>query len=917
MKRGLRIFGLLVLLGLWARGQQMRPSIRNYGVNDFQTASKNWGLDTDSRGELYAANNKGLLHFNGEHWELYRLPNHTVIRSVACVGNRVYTGSYEEFGYWEPDRKGTLVYTSLTSLIRDHVFTSEEFWQILPVGEDIWFRSFSSLYRYDGEEIQVMNPPFVVTAIALWEDTLWMAGGHQAIYRIRDDDWELVLEDPALKDRVVADLEPSPAGLLIGTKLHGCYRFDGSELHPLPETINAPLREYQLNKIYTLSDGKWAFGTIKNGVYLYDRVNDQFEVFSRQEGMQNNTVHSFAQFGDQLWTGLDNGIDRFHLNNYLTFYTDYSGVVGTSYDLGFRDTTLYMGTNTGVYYFEGSSLRFVEGSQGHVWDLEEIGDDLFCGHNTGTFRVGKEFFEPLSEYAGGYTMVRIPESEGDFLQGTYVGLARFRNGGDGDWLVSYLEGMQEPIKYLTFEDERTVWAAHSYKGVYRIALNKGRDSISEIRAFTESELPNIYNVRLYRIKNQIILQSEGDWFRYDPIQDRVLSFEEFSAYSHMELLYYDEERFWFVDESDSRVITVTDLKDFQVILDDQELRRRLTAESDRVVRKNDSIYYITLSDGFARLNFNAFVGKSEARDLPVPNFYRVADAGGKHPLDSALRFTNRMAREIEIAVAAPSLTQARYQFELTGPIRQIGLTENGTLVFQNLPFGQYELQVRTIRIGNQRSEEATLSFYVEPPWYLSRWSLFAYVFLAVGAVFAMRAYNRRKYDRKKVKLEENLQREQAAHLARLEKDKMAREIKQKQKELARSTMDLARKNELILELKNMLTANKDSLGNRQGYRKFIKKLNNSINNKQDWKRFELSFKELHEDFFEKLLEQYPELTPKDLRLCAYLKMNLASKEIAPLMGISVRGVEIHRYRLRKKLRLDSSQNMSNYLITFR
>ena len=89
-----------------------------------------------------------------------------------------------------------------------------------------------------------------------------------------------------------------------------------------------------------------------------------------------------------------------------------------------------------------------------------------------------------------------------------------------------------------------------------------------------------------------------------------------------------------------------------------------------------------------------------------------------------------------------------------------------------------------------------------------------------------------------------------------------------------------------------------------------------MNDSEDWKRFEVNFKELHEDFFERLLKEFPKLTPKDLKLCAYLKMNLSSKEIAPLMGISLRGVEIHRYRLRKKLQIETSEYLSSFLITF-
>jgi AraC family transcriptional regulator, chitin signaling transcriptional activator len=94
----------------------------------------------------------------------------------------------------------------------------------------------------------------------------------------------------------------------------------------------------------------------------------------------------------------------------------------------------------------------------------------------------------------------------------------------------------------------------------------------------------------------------------------------------------------------------------------------------------------------------------------------------------------------------------------------------------------------------------------------------------------------------------------------------------------------------------------------------MNKINNAIKNKDEWKVYETNFNELHEDFFKELLQAYPNLSNKDLKLCSYLKMNLSSKEIAPLMGISVRGVEVHRYRLRKKMGLDSKENLTNFMI---
>jgi DNA-binding CsgD family transcriptional regulator len=80
--------------------------------------------------------------------------------------------------------------------------------------------------------------------------------------------------------------------------------------------------------------------------------------------------------------------------------------------------------------------------------------------------------------------------------------------------------------------------------------------------------------------------------------------------------------------------------------------------------------------------------------------------------------------------------------------------------------------------------------------------------------------------------------------------------------------------------------------------------------------FEHLFDQAHENFFKRLKTSFPDLTTSDLRLCAYLRLNLSSKEIAPLLNISVRGVEEKRYRIRKRLGLSSDQGLSDFIVSF-
>ncbi len=89
-----------------------------------------------------------------------------------------------------------------------------------------------------------------------------------------------------------------------------------------------------------------------------------------------------------------------------------------------------------------------------------------------------------------------------------------------------------------------------------------------------------------------------------------------------------------------------------------------------------------------------------------------------------------------------------------------------------------------------------------------------------------------------------------------------------------------------------------------------------MTSEESWRIFEDNFNEVHEDFLKRLKVQFPDLSPGDLKLAAYLRMNLSSKEISPLLFISVRSIENKRSRLRKKLGLKEEDNLVDFIICF-
>jgi DNA-binding CsgD family transcriptional regulator len=151
--------------------------------------------------------------------------------------------------------------------------------------------------------------------------------------------------------------------------------------------------------------------------------------------------------------------------------------------------------------------------------------------------------------------------------------------------------------------------------------------------------------------------------------------------------------------------------------------------------------------------------------------------------------------------------------------------------------------------------------------------------------------------------------ENSKQIIKLNNEKLRNDIEGKNRELATSTMSIIKKNEFLNDIKNELMN-----GGEKSISKVIRIIDKDLNNTDDWKMFQEAFNNADKKFLRKIKTKHPDLTPNDLRLCAYLRLNLSSKEIAPLLNISPRSVEVKRYRLRKKMQLDHDINLTNYII---
>jgi len=193
-----------------------------------------------------------------------------------------------------------------------------------------------------------------------------------------------------------------------------------------------------------------------------------------------------------------------------------------------------------------------------------------------------------------------------------------------------------------------------------------------------------------------------------------------------------------------------------------------------------------------------------------------------------------------------------------------------------------------------------------------------YVFVALlGSILIHNSY-RRFYHKRQEKLIAENKREMELTKAQNEKEiikikneQLKEEFKSKSNELAASTLSIIKKNELLSKVKDQLLSNVED---KTTVRPIINIIDKSLNQNDDWELFKEAFNNADRKFLKKLKKAHPNLSPNDIRLCAYLRLNLSSKEIAPLLNISARSVEIKRYRLRKKMDLSHDDNLVNYIL---
>ena len=590
----------------------------------------------------------------------------------------------------------------------------------------------------------------------------------------------------------------------------------------------------------------------------------------------------------------------------------------------------------------------VQNTSGQSWGLSLINNKLLLGHHEGAFYVNNNSATSFSSKPGfwNFTPLGNMSPASIVVGGTYRGLTIFDAKANQLFQTLDIPNFIESSRYVTIDGEENIWVSHPYHGVYKIEKNS--DGQYTTKQYQKKEgLPALLNNHIYKIKNRIVVGTENGVYEYNSEKDR---FEVASSYTSLignqSIRYLKEDKegnIWFIHEKVLGVIDYTSNQPQVIYI--PELNAKMLSGFEYIYAIDGSNIFLGGEKGFYHINYEKYKKLAPALNVQIRSVHIIDNLdstlfGGyfKNVNENQEQEPNNIPQVAYrfktmhfdfTSVAFGFQNNLEYSYRLKGfENNWSGWTKRTEKEYTNLVPGSYTFEVKVRNNLGNESAVSSYQFKINAPWYRT---LFAYLlyFIAIGfGVYKLHIYQRKKFKAQQQKYEQEQQRLRYIHeleinksetdIVTLQNEKLEVEIEYKNSELASSAMHIVKKGELLTKVKSELGSIIKKIDNEYAItelKKMVKALNEDENLDQEWEYFTKHFDKVHSDFIVKLKEKHSNISNNELKLCAYLRMNLSTKEIAQLMNISVRGVEISRYRLRKKLNLATDTNLFDYLIT--
>lgn len=921
------------------------PIITNYAAGDYNGGLQNWALSQGVNGEIFIGNSTGLLCFDGYTWSNYQMPGNQSVRSILVDEGLIYVGTYEDFGYFGRNSFGELEYVSLWNLMNDIETHNDEIWNILKVGECIYFQSFSSWFKYDGKSVTVhYHPDYLPLYFHEACGRIYVQMVNGDFYLLEDDEYKLRIERKALNnDAVVALIPTAGEQMILCTEWNGLFTYDGTTVSPLPTSIDHELKTQQMNRAVMIpSDSTIVLGTIRSGIYAIDRNGKQKWHYDVNNGLYNNSVlRLLCDRDNNIWAALDIGVALIRTGSPYSILVPprVSQPFGMVYGINVFNDNLYIATNQLAFSYSPGNREItpIQGAEGQNWHISTFDSQMLLGNNFGTKIIKGTVATPIPGIGNSSTCLRkcVINGQEVLLESSYYDLRVYRKE-DGEWTFSNsIDGFWNPIRQFEVDHAGAIWAAHMSLGIYKIELSTDLKRVEKcvyIRSLPEGE-SNAGLMHVTKIRGRVVLSDSEKTYLFDDINRQIVPFNQLNSILTNGInmvVPVDDHTYWITDHRGYMLVEYEG--------DSFKLKKFVPStffglecnENNNNVYVHGDITYFSLNNGIGRLDM-----KVKTDTLPAERHLLIREVMSLSrnykplpmPVSADKKAPARIWGDITFRLSYPNFSGSPYRFcyRLTGNGLDIRSESAEPLVtYGSLGHGDYFFSASIKNIDGHVIGFTEYYFTKPLPLYLSVYAWMVYLVIAGLVVYfysrwyTAKMIRRRNREFEKEKIKQDFKMLEQEHIIAQQREQLLEaELQVKSKELASLALDAVVQHKAVESLKEVLLQ-QESKGkvNKKDADAILKQISGNVNEEEFWDIYQKNFDVIHDKFFRNLRKRYPSLTASDLRFCALLRLNLSTKDIAQFTNLTIRGVEMARYRIRKKLGIHGSTNIVVFLIDF-
>lgn len=907
-----------------------------------------WDAVEGADGYMFFATNNGLCVWDGVRWRRYQNPSNNILRALLYdrQRQRIYSAGVNEFGYWEMNRYGLFDYTVL---FRNENFrrTNYEFWRIVAPGgsdEGIYFESHYRIYRYDptldttddargaDPALTSFDPRDQFRYMFLDRDRICYQDG-TSLYQLESRNNPRYVCD--VNNRIIDLFRNSRGERIAILEYQGAVEIDEQgRIRPLDAEANRRLGRSHVICCSPYDESHILVGTTRGDLFLVNLDTGKIDDTIRydNEDVSDPAILSVTRDShNNIWMGMNAGIIRV-ASNIDEFYIRDRQLGTVNSMLECRDGSLLLGTTKGLFRAAAGEERIspIDGPLGPVWEIAELNGRILVLHDRGVFTLEDNRLIMTMPTNGALHVEPFTSDCDWFLVGEYNGLS----------LMHFEEGRFVPAgrienhhiysNHFRIDAADRVWLPISTRELACLTLSADRHSVTSLKSYpllTDESKPGY--VFLSQVGPELIvcggntayrINYEDDTLQPDETASRIL---QLCSDRVRELVQYDN-NFWYISDSDIGYIK-RDREEGLVRY--AGIFEAIPAEK----RLNGTLMYVgdAMAIGFSG-GAGFFAGHGRVPEDPRLGSAAALDAAGEELYYDKSRDLFRIPSSMSLLRIYPvNLGAGRtieYRIDDT-PWRTERIDDY--LQFISLPMGRHTISLRTPG-QEDASRWITLTIYMQRPWYISFTAIILYILTIVGLTLAGDFYVRwlrRQQQRHREELEhleqENLDKKR--HIQELEteyrslekeNEQLNSDLKDTSKKLANITIEKISRNNILDSIRSEMEtlAAADSQARVRGAaNRIIRLIDGREDDTEHRQQLEHYFNIIYDGMLDKLITRYPQLSKTDLKLCVYIKLNLSTKEIAELMNISPRSVEMGRYRLRKKLNLDPNESIHTVL----